>query len=95
LAPVLRPEVVGDAAEVAGATLDVGDAVLNEAEAVARDVVLDLMTKPRLVNVWSMKPSGCPVEVFVPVGSVSRISKLGLMANSASSIWSFVPTVHV
>jgi hypothetical protein len=51
LAPVLRPEVVGEAAGVAGATLDVGDAVLNEAEAVVLDVVLDLMTKPRLVNV--------------------------------------------
>ena len=51
MAPVLRPEVVGEAAGVAGATLDVGDAVLNEAEAVVLDVVLDLMTKPRLVNV--------------------------------------------
>ena len=70
------------------------DAVADE-EGTLDDVKFDLMTKPRLVNVLSIKPGGSPVDVRFPVGSESWISKLGLIDSCASSIPSSVPIVHV
>jgi hypothetical protein len=82
--------------------LDVGDGldvkdvdnVTTEALELEEAVAFDSTTKPRLVNVLPIKPTGLPVDVCCPVGSVSWNSKLGLIDSCFSSIPSFVPTVH-
>lgn len=56
--------------------------------------MFDLITKPRLLSVLSIKPGGLPVEVSLPVGSSSCNPKFGLSDIILRSTPSPVPIIQ-
>jgi hypothetical protein len=102
-APAPADKPLEDLAVMVGGGVEVGfedeAEVGEEAEVGDEDVELSVTLKPRLDSVWSMKPGGFPVEVWLPLTSVMWNMRFnvepGLFFMRSSEMPSLVPTVHV